>query len=123
MEKHNVRQPFMGKLGASVVATVCGGILTFGVLAALNAPQRNDARSAQRDNAQQHYIDTLRGEIDELRGLIGQDEVYLERISGRIDNLETKHDQQQEATQRDISRLDDHDKGVISYLTEEQRRK
>jgi len=139
-EHHNddTKQPYLGRLGATVIATLCGGILLVFVSAAFNAPQRADEKSARLDAAQELEIVALRSEIaalreayNEHRANSGADLKELRSLveagsQNRFTEIDWEREnarllEREQANRRDIARIDGQLDGIISYLTEEQR--
>jgi len=108
-EKKADGKPILGRLGLSIVATVCGGVLLFGVSSFLNAPQRVAAaantNSLERHTVQQQQLDAVTRRISEIEGMVGTDAVEIERIKGRIAVIEAIEQDRNNA--RKSERLDD----------------
>ena len=129
------REPFLGKLGATVTATVCGGVLVFALSAVVTAPQNADVEIKQSISELRAQVDELRATYQEHRANAGADikELSIQVESGTNDRytskdaerdharIEALDAERESALRRDISRIENQMGGIIKYMTEERR--
>ena len=129
------REPFLGKLGATVTATVCGGVLVFALSAVVTAPQEADKDIIERLRGLDQRLRDHEAVYNEHRANSGADikELAIQVDAGTDDRYTAKDAakdfarieaiaaEREQRTRSDISRIDGQLRGIMEYLTEEQR--
>ena len=135
-DTHNEhRDPFLGKWGASAIATVSGGLLLLVISGVINAPKEADVEIKQSIAQLEREVDELRETYNEHRANsqarfeelkikvdAGTDDRYRQQDAERdFSKIYAIQEEREQRTRSDISRLDSQNQALIQYLTEERR--
>ena len=128
-------EPFLGKLGASIIAAVSGGILVLLISSAVTAPQEADKDIIERINGIDQRLREHEAIYNEHRANAGADikELAIQVDAGTEDRYKAKDAakdfarieaiaaEREQRTRSDLARIDAQLRGIMEYLTEEQR--
>ena len=129
------REPFLGKLGATVVATVCGGVLVFALSAVVTAPQEADKDIIETIRSIDERLREHEAVYNEHRANSGADikELAIQVEAGTIDRyrandaakdfarIEAVAAEREQRTRGDLARIDKQLSDIFEYMTDERR--
>lgn len=119
--KHD--KPIILVVALTVLTAISTGVTLYGVRSVLDAPkqaeQSANQQSESRHNNQQRDVDAnsadialLSGRLLALEGKYGLDQVEIQRLDGRIDELSAREAERDKARQSDIKDLKARQLGV-----------
>ena len=129
------REPFLGKLGATVTATVCGGVLVFALSAVVTAPQEADKGIIETVKRIDQRLRDHEAIYNEHRANSGADikELAIQVNAGTIDRYTAKDaakdlgaikaidDEREHRTRSDMARLEDRIERLEEHNEQEHR--